>query len=109
MTLLGNSKIKLGNIPSEPKFTLGFAISQQSHLSRPGCPTILSPSIIGPLQGARGVVMSDFIKVAEVGDLEEGDLMFLEVDGEPICLAKANEVICAFTDTCTHIGGSLSE
>src|SRR5947208_3488253 len=35
MTLLGNSKIKLGNIPSESKFTLGFAISQQSHLSRP--------------------------------------------------------------------------
>ncbi len=53
--------------------------------------------------------MSDFIKVAEVGDLEEGDLMLVEVDGEPICLAKANEVICAFTDTCTHIGGSLSE
>jgi len=53
--------------------------------------------------------MSEFIKVAEVGDLEEGDLMAVEVDGEPICLAKADGEICAFTDTCTHIGGPLSE
>lgn len=53
--------------------------------------------------------MSDFIKVAEVGDLEEGDLMLVEVDGELICLAKANGVICAFTDNCTHISGPLSE
>src|SRR6266436_10035417 len=53
--------------------------------------------------------MSDFIKVAELSDLEEGDLMEVEVDGEPVCLAKADGVICAFTDNCTHISGPLSE
>jgi len=54
--------------------------------------------------------MLDYIKVAELSDIPEaGDLMFVEVDGEPICLANANGDICAFTDTCTHIGGPLSE
>src|SRR5260370_8128121 len=53
--------------------------------------------------------MPDFIKVAELSDIEEGELMEVEVAGEPICLAKASGIICAFTGTCTHIGGPLSE
>jgi len=53
--------------------------------------------------------MSGFIKVAELSDIEEGELVPVEVDGEPICLAKASGVICAFTDNCTHIGGPLNE
>ena len=31
--------------------------------------------------------MTDFIKVARVDDLEDGELMAVEVDGEPVCLA----------------------
>ncbi len=53
--------------------------------------------------------MSEFVKVAELGDLDEGELMLVEVDDEPICLAKVDGAIYAFTDTCTHIGGPLDE
>ena len=53
--------------------------------------------------------MTGFIKVAELDELEEGQLMGLEVDGEPICLARVNGEICAFTDNCTHISGPLNE
>lgn len=53
--------------------------------------------------------MTDFIKVAELRDLEDGDLMAVEVDGEPVCLARVDGVIYAFTDNCTHIGGPLNE
>ena len=53
--------------------------------------------------------MTDFMKVADVDEVEEGQMMAVEVDGEPICLAKVHGEICAFTDNCTHISGSLSE
>ena len=53
--------------------------------------------------------MTDFIKVAELHELDEGQLMGIEVDGEPICLARVNGEICAFTDNCTHISGPLNE
>src|SRR5437764_12352642 len=53
--------------------------------------------------------MTDFIKVARVDDLEDGELMAVEVDGEPVCLAKVDGNIYAFTDNCTHISGPLTE
>ena len=53
--------------------------------------------------------MTDFIKVAEIDDLEDGELMAVEVDGEPICLAMVDGTVCAFTDNCTHISGPLNE
>jgi len=53
--------------------------------------------------------MTDFIKVARVDDLEDGELMAVEVDGEPVCLAKIDGEVCAFTDNCTHISGPLNE
>lgn len=53
--------------------------------------------------------MTDFIKVAQVDDLEDGELMAVEVDGEPVCLAKVDGEVYAFTDDCTHIGGPLNE
>ncbi len=53
--------------------------------------------------------MTDFFKVAQVDDLEDGDLMAVEVDGEPVCLAKVEGCIYAFTDNCTHISGPLNE
>ena len=53
--------------------------------------------------------MTDFIKVAELSDLEDGDLMAVEVDGEPVCLARVDGAIYAFTDNCTHVGGPLNE
>jgi len=53
--------------------------------------------------------MATFFKVAELDDLEEGDLYPIEVDGEPICLARLQGTIYAFNDNCTHISGALNE
>ena len=55
------------------------------------------------------MTMTDYFKVAQVDDLEDGDLMAVEVDGEPVCLAKVEGCIYAFTDNCTHISGPLNE
>jgi nitrite reductase/ring-hydroxylating ferredoxin subunit len=53
--------------------------------------------------------MTGFVKVAELDDLDEGELIAVEVDGEPVCLAKVDGTVYAFTGTCTHIGGPLNE
>ena len=53
--------------------------------------------------------MAEFIKVAAHGELGEGELLAVEVDGEPICLAKVDGRVYAFTDNCTHISGPLNE
>lgn len=53
--------------------------------------------------------MGEFIKVAEVDDLAEGELLGVEAHGEPICLAKVDGVVYAFTDNCTHVSGPLNE
>lgn len=53
--------------------------------------------------------MTDFLKAAELGELEEGELLPVEVDGELVCLAKVEGTIYAFTDNCTHISGPLNE
>jgi nitrite reductase/ring-hydroxylating ferredoxin subunit len=53
--------------------------------------------------------MTDFVKVAKLNNIEDGELMAVEVEGEPICLAKVDGSIYAFTDNCTHISGPLNE
>ena len=53
--------------------------------------------------------MCEFVKVAKLSDLDEGELLGAEVDGMPICLAKVDGIVYACTDKCTHIGGPLSE
>ncbi len=53
--------------------------------------------------------MAEFIKVAAHDELGEGELLAVEVDGEPICLAKVDSRVYAFTDNCTHISGPLNE
>jgi 3-phenylpropionate/trans-cinnamate dioxygenase ferredoxin subunit len=53
--------------------------------------------------------MTDFLRVAQVNEVEEGGLLALEADGELVCLAKVEGCIYAFTDNCTHISGPLNE
>ena len=53
--------------------------------------------------------MAEFIKVAAHDELGEGELLAVEVDGEPICMAKVDGRVYAFTDNCTHISGPLNE
>jgi 3-phenylpropionate/trans-cinnamate dioxygenase ferredoxin subunit len=52
--------------------------------------------------------MADFMKVAELKQLDEGCLEPFEVDGERVCLARVDGQVYAFTDNCTHISGPLS-
>ncbi len=53
--------------------------------------------------------MADFIKVAALDDVDEGEMYPIEVDGEPVCLTRVDGTIYAFTDNCTHISGPLNE
>lgn len=53
--------------------------------------------------------MTDFIKVATLDDVGEGEMYPIEVDGEPVCLTRFDGKIYAFTDNCTHISGPLNE
>ncbi len=52
---------------------------------------------------------TNFIKAASLADVPEGETYAIEVDGEPICLAKVAGTVYAFTDNCTHISGPLSD
>jgi 3-phenylpropionate/trans-cinnamate dioxygenase ferredoxin subunit len=54
-------------------------------------------------------MMIEFYKAADLTELQEDGLYPVEVDGEPICLAKIDSHIYAFTDNCTHISGPLNE
>ncbi len=53
--------------------------------------------------------MTDFIEVACLDQLREGQLLPLEVEGELVCLTKVEGVIYAFNDNCTHISGPLND
>lgn len=53
--------------------------------------------------------MAHFVKAAALDQLDEGILLPVEVEDEPICLTKIDGVIYAFTDNCTHISGPLNE
>lgn len=53
--------------------------------------------------------MTNFIKVAELADVAEGQLLSVDVDGEPVCLTRIEGSIYAFTDNCTHISGPLNQ
>lgn len=44
-----------------------------------------------------------------ISDLVDRKPLRIEVDGEPVCLAKLGEEIFAIADNCTHQDASLSE
>lgn len=53
--------------------------------------------------------MSDYVKVAEVGELNPGDRKILEVDGYPVLLFNVNGEHFAISATCSHQDQSLAE
>lgn len=55
--------------------------------------------------------MSDanFVTVAKTSDLEPGQMMYVEVGDEPVCLINLNGEYHAINDICTHQEASLSE
>ncbi len=52
---------------------------------------------------------SDFVTVGKVADVPEGGLAAFEVEGARVCVANVGGTFCAFDDTCTHRGCSLSQ
>lgn len=51
----------------------------------------------------------DFVTVARVGFLEPGELTYVEVGDEPVCLINLDGELHAINDTCTHEDASLSD
>lgn len=44
-----------------------------------------------------------------LSELEESKPMRIELDGEPVCVARVGDEVFAIGDTCTHSDASLSE
>jgi 3-phenylpropionate/trans-cinnamate dioxygenase ferredoxin component len=50
-----------------------------------------------------------WVTVAKNGFLEPGELMYVEVDDEPVCLINLDGELYALNDVCTHEEASLSD
>lgn len=50
-----------------------------------------------------------FQTVAKVGDLQPGEMMYVDVGDEFVCLINMDGEIHAINDTCTHEDASLSD
>ena len=51
----------------------------------------------------------EYYRAAALNEIPEGRMHYVEVDGEPICLVKADNTVYAFLNTCTHISGPIHE
>lgn len=54
-------------------------------------------------------MLTDFVKVAEVGDLKDGEMRLVEIGEDRIVVARVGQSYLAFNDECTHAWGSLSD
>ncbi len=50
-----------------------------------------------------------FVTVAKVGELNPGEMMYVEVGDEPVCLINLDGEFFALNDMCTHQEASLSD
>lgn len=50
-----------------------------------------------------------WVTVARKDFLEPGELMYVDVDDEPVCLINLDGEIHALNDTCTHEDASLAD
>jgi len=53
--------------------------------------------------------MSDWIPVAAVAEVPEGQALAVAVGGEAVCLYNLGGIVYATQDTCTHEEASLAE
>lgn len=53
--------------------------------------------------------MADFVKVADLADVPQGEVTLVDFQGGEVALANMNGTIYAFSDTCTHMAGRLSQ
>jgi 3-phenylpropionate/trans-cinnamate dioxygenase ferredoxin subunit len=52
---------------------------------------------------------SSFVTVAHVDDLKSGEMTYVEVGDEPVCLINLDGEYYAISDVCTHEEASLSD
>ncbi|MBF6590896.1 MAG: non-heme iron oxygenase ferredoxin subunit [Ktedonobacterales bacterium] len=53
--------------------------------------------------------MTQYVAVAQIGDIAPGELLRVAVGRHLVCLANVDGQISAFEDDCPHIGGPLDE
>ena len=53
--------------------------------------------------------MAEFVKVAQLSNLPVGKLMYVDIEGEEICLINSEGKIYAIQEHCTHEEGPLHE
>ena len=53
--------------------------------------------------------MSEFVKVAQTGEIAPGESKVVEAGGRRIAIFNIDGTFFAIDDTCTHRGGPLSE
>ncbi len=53
--------------------------------------------------------MADFVPIAKVEDVKEGQILAFYIDEVPLALTCLHGQIVAFGDVCTHDGGPLAE
>jgi 3-phenylpropionate/trans-cinnamate dioxygenase ferredoxin subunit len=51
----------------------------------------------------------DFVDIAPLSELPNGERLFLEVDGQPIIMFNIAEQLFAIADTCSHDHGLLGD
>jgi 3-phenylpropionate/trans-cinnamate dioxygenase ferredoxin component len=56
-----------------------------------------------------GRAMSEFVAVARIGEIEEGEVKVVRVGDAPIGLTKVEGEFFAFADVCTHDDGPVAE
>ncbi len=53
--------------------------------------------------------MADFHTVAKASEIPPGEMKLVELAGAKVVVANVEGTFFAFNDTCTHVGGPLSE
>ena len=53
--------------------------------------------------------MAEFQTVAKASDVAAGEMKLVDVDGEEVVIANVSGEYFAFSNTCTHEGGPLSD
>jgi 3-phenylpropionate/trans-cinnamate dioxygenase ferredoxin component len=53
--------------------------------------------------------MSEYVPIAHAGELQDGEMKKVEVDGRELLLARVGGSYYAIDDRCPHMGGDLSK
>jgi 3-phenylpropionate/trans-cinnamate dioxygenase ferredoxin subunit len=53
--------------------------------------------------------VADYIPIARAGELQDGEMKKIEVDGRELLLARVGGSYYAIDDRCPHMGGDLSK